>query len=114
MLVAEELVAMIAESGEKPSLFDKIQLAAKQEYSSQTGENIVYTDDDVRVLLQRGRDYLRSKAAFEPNADLSIRGPGALTPRQSKLNTLMKSMPDALWNQFDQHLLKDGQGTLDS
>lgn len=114
MLVAEELVAMIAESGEKPSLFDKIQLAAKQEYSSQTGENIVYTDDDIRVLLQRGRDYLRSKAAFEPNADLSIRGPGALTPRQSKLNTLMKSMPDALWNQFDQHLMEDGQGKLDS
>lgn len=114
LLVAEELVAMIAESGEQPSLYDKIHLAAKQEYSAQTGAGIVYTDDDIRVLLQRGRDYLRNQASFSPNADLAARGPGALSPRQTKLSSLMKRLSEAQWSDFDKHLMGQGDAQIEN
>ncbi|WP_372997294.1 LPD23 domain-containing protein [Marinobacter sp.] len=113
MLVAEELVAMIAENGEQPSLYDKIHLAAKQQYSSQTGAGIVYTDEDIRVLLQRGREFLRAQASFSPTASPGLRGPSALEPRQSKLSSLLKSLPDESWVEFDQHLMGRGEAQIE-
>jgi len=105
LLAAEELVALLAEPGEKPSLYDQIRLSAKEEYSRQTGEEIAYTDDDIRALLERGRDYLRETAAYRPEANLNRRSPEELPPRLSTLNHLIKAQSPSQWADFDAYIV---------
>lgn len=116
LLASEELVALLAEPGEKPSLYDQIRLSAKEEYSRQTGEQITYSDDDIRALLERGRDYLRATAAYQPEAKLNKRSPGELPPRLSTLNHLLKAQTPGQWSDFDAYVVntakQDSNGVL--
>jgi len=115
LLVAEELIAMLAEPGEKASLYDQIQLDAKTEYSRQAGGQITYTDDDIKALLQRGKDYLRSRAAVPRGQALSPRAPSELEPRLSRINSIIKGFSQQQWNEFDAFLIRSpnvGTSTL--
>ncbi|WP_138437863.1 LPD23 domain-containing protein [Marinobacter shengliensis] len=105
LLAAEELVAHMAESGSRPSEYDRIRLKAKEDYAAVTGDAVDYSDDDIRVLLERGRDFLRQRTSFEPSADIGLRSPAELNPRLAALNGLLSQQPKETSGGFDRWLM---------
>jgi hypothetical protein len=114
LLAAEELIAHLSESNDRPSLYDSIRLKAKEDYAATTGNGIEYTDDDIKVLLQRGRDYLVSSTQFEPGPEPALRSPAELNPRWSAINTLLTRQPADSMGAFDRWLVDSSGKDLNS
>jgi hypothetical protein len=112
LLAAEELIAHMAESGDRPTLYDSISLKAKEDYASVTGAAIEYSDNDIKVLLGRGREYLVSRTAFEPSVEPELRSPAELNPRWSMLNHLLARQPAVSTNAFDNWLSQSTNNDL--
>lgn len=91
--LAEEFVSHLAETGKRPTVFNRLMLAVKEKLSSVTGRSVSYTENDIHVLLQRARNSLNNL-----KRDKSVEWDYVPTPKALVLNSLFQAEKDVKTN----------------
>ncbi len=114
LLAAEELVAHLSETSDKPSLKQQVMLKAKEAYAAVTGSVISYNDRDITVLLERGRQYISSRTSPGLTDTPELRSPAELNPKMATLSAALKEFSGSALNEFDGWVVQREGGNLNN